>query len=101
MTPTPPVWQEGSFAVRLIYMVFFYIIFAVTDLILLALLIIQVLSVVVGGAPNPWAPQYSAAFGRYLLQIWAYIGCQSPVKPWPFSPWPAESASTQDEGSEA
>lgn len=81
-------WVRGLFI--LIFGVIFYFLYIIIWL----LVIFQFLTKVITGNLNENLSNLSVGLTRFASQVLLYITFQSEERPFPFSPWPKEGAST-------
>jgi hypothetical protein len=86
--PTVPSYKQDSHWLRVLYNVLFYIIYKIVDLIVLALLLLQILISTFTDAPNKQLQDFGTSLSLYAKQIIAFISFASDEKPYPFSDWP-------------
>ena len=83
---------------RLVYVALFYIIFSVTDILMLILAVLQSALNIFTGEPSDTLKRFGGSLAIYLKQITDYISHVSEQKPFPFSDWPespADSSSSE------
>lgn len=80
--------RSDSFWVRILFTLFFLLIYRVLDIVVLVTTIAQWLFVVVTGDANPWLHRFSQGLALYVQQIVAYLTQTSDQKPYPFEDWP-------------
>ena len=79
-----------------LYMVLFYFIFSVSEIVLIFLGIVQLVVSLLAGEPNPKLQRFGAQFGEYVASIARYISMKSSIKPYPFSDWPEDPDTEQE-----
>lgn len=85
---------------KVLYLILFYLIYRITDLVLLLVLLVQTLLNIFSGEPSQSIKEFGKSLGLYLKQISEFLSYASEDKPYPFSDWPdARTASilSQDE----
>jgi hypothetical protein len=85
--------------IKLLYLILFYLVFRITDLILLAVMLIQMVLTLVSGEPSNSVKVFGKSLGIYLQQISEFLSYASEEKPFPFSDWP-EVRSTSEKNTE-
>ena len=75
-----------------LYMLIFYVIYLVLGYLLFGIGLSQLLIKLLSGEPQPDLQRFGKALGRYMAQIVEYVSMRSPVRPYPFSDWPSDSA---------
>ncbi len=78
---------------RLVFMVFFVVIYKVLDIVLLLIAVAQFLFHVITDKDNETLRQVGDGISCYYFQIYRYLTYNSNQKPFPFSDWPT---STED-----
>ena len=73
---------------KILYLILFYLIFRITDLVLLLVLLIQTILNLVSGEPSQSIKEFGKSLGVYLQQISEFLSYASEEKPYPFSDWP-------------
>ena len=79
--------QEGKL-IRLVYVTFFYLLYSMTDIVLLLLTLVQSVLNIFASQPSQTLRVFGASLGLYVNQIANYLSYQSNEKPFPFSEWP-------------
>jgi len=82
--------EKDSLFLTALYMVLFYLVFVLAGYVLIGVGLIQVVVRLLSGQPHNELKRFGSSFGRYMSQIVDYISMKSRVKPYPFSPWPAQ-----------
>lgn len=73
---------------KILYLILFYLIFRITDLVLLLVLLVQTLLNLFSGEPSQSIKEFGKSLGVYLQQISEFLSYASEDKPYPFSDWP-------------
>jgi len=73
---------------RLFYVLLFYFIYGLTDMVLLLIVLVQSLLNLFGDGPSETIKEFGAALGVYVKQIAGYLSYHHEQKPYPFSDWP-------------
>lgn len=73
---------------KLLYLILFYFIYRITDLVLLVVMIIQAGLSIFTGEPSDSIKLFGRSLGAYLAQISLFLSYASEEKPFPFSDWP-------------
>ncbi len=76
---------------RAFYVVFFFVIYRITDIVVLFIAVAQFVLCLVTGQPSENLRRFSDSLGQYVHQIVIYLGCHDAQKPYPFSDWPDAS----------
>lgn len=74
--------------IKLLYLILFYLIYSITDLVLLLVVLTQTLLNMFSGEPSGSIQIFGKSLGVYLQQISEYLSYASDEKPFPFSDWP-------------
>jgi ABC-type Na+ efflux pump permease subunit len=82
--------KSESFWLRSLFMVLFYIIYRIVDILVLLVAISQWLYVLLTGDANSSLSRFAGGLANYVAQIIAYLSYNSEEKPFPFSDWPAQ-----------
>lgn len=73
---------------KILYLILFYLIYRITDLVLLLVLLIQTILNLFSGEPSQSIKEFGKSLGVYLQQISEFLSYASEEKPYPFSDWP-------------
>lgn len=73
---------------RLVYVVLFYLVFSISEFILLCIAVVQTILNILTDEPSETLREFSASLAIYVKQIVLYIGFVSDEKPFPFADWP-------------
>lgn len=74
---------------RLVYMVFYVVVFNVVEVLIAAVVLFQVVMTLFTGSRNQRAMDFGAQLGMYAYQILQYLTYNSDEAPFPFSEWPS------------
>lgn len=74
--------------IRILYAILFYLIYRITDLILLVVMLVQMGLSIFSGEPSASIKAFGKSLGVYLQQISEFLSYASEEKPFPFSDWP-------------
>ncbi len=83
--------RKMSSVIKILYLILFYLIYRITDLVLLVVMLIQVGLSIFSGEPSDSIKLFGKSLGAYLKQISEFLSYASEEKPFPFSDWPVES----------
>lgn len=88
---TPPRFQpeQESIALRIVWMLLFLLVWQVAQLVLGAVVLLQLLYRLIYSAPNAGLMTFGDSLSRYMADIGRFGCFHSERKPWPFSEWPA------------
>lgn len=88
---------SDSFWVKTLFVVMFFIVYRVLDIVLLLATLGQWLFTLITGSPHPSLVKFGASLGLYLQQITFFLTSVNEEKPYPFQDWPRLQ---QEEGNE-
>jgi len=74
--------------IKILYLILFYLIYRITDVILLLVLLVQTILNIFSGEPSQSIKEFGKSLGVYLQQISEFLSYASEEKPFPFSDWP-------------
>lgn len=81
--------QREALLLRILWMVFFMIVWQLAELLLLGVVLVQLGFRLVKGAPKRSVMDFGDSLSQYLAQIGRFGTFHSEIKPWPFADWPA------------
>lgn len=73
---------------RLFYVILFYFIYCLTEVVMLFVAVVQTLLNLFGEGPSDTVREFGASLGIYVKQIAEYLSYAQDQKPYPFSDWP-------------
>lgn len=79
---------SDSFWVKTLFVVMFFLVYRVLDIVLLLATLGQWLFTLITGSPHPSLVKFGASLGLYLQQITFFLTSVSDDKPYPFQDWP-------------
>ncbi|UZE94455.1 DUF4389 domain-containing protein [Alkalimarinus alittae] len=79
--------KEGHW-LRILYMVMFYIVYKISDLVVIVMAILQAVVTTFGNGPNERLTAFGASLATYVSQIVRFLSYADEKKPYPFSEWP-------------
>ena len=85
---------------RVLWMALFVLVWQVAELVLLALVVVQLVYRLFKGRPQVDVMNFGDSLSQYLAQIGRFGSFHSDEKPWPFADWPTPRE-PQGEGAEA
>lgn len=91
--------REGLI-LRVLWMILFALVWQVAELVLLALVLVQLVYRLTSGRPHVGAMNFGDSLSQYVAQIGRFGCFHSDEKPWPFADWPTPRE-PQGEGAEA
>ena len=93
--------KSESFWIRSIFMVLFFIVYRIVDILVLLVAICQWLYVLLTGDANASLSRFAGGLASYVAQIIQYLSYQTEEKPYPFSDWPQPASNAETaEGSD-
>jgi len=90
--------RSDAFWLRTLYMVAFFLVYRVIDLLVLLLTVVQWFFRLFTGQPQAELADFAAALGVYVQQIVHYLAGRTEEKPYPFQDWPALPPANPDGG---
>jgi len=82
---------------RLLFMLLFGVIYAVTRIVFVAIVILQFMWVLLTGEKNRPLLSFGSQLSTFVYQIYRYLTFNTEYRPFPFSVWPDDTALTADE----
>lgn len=83
--------QDNSTWMRILYMAIFVIIFNITELLIAATVIFQLLVLLFTGDKNQRLLGFGAMLSQYAFKILRFLTFNSEEKPFPFSDWESDT----------
>ena len=87
--------------IKIFYLIFFYVIYSFTDIVLILIAIFQTLCKLFGDGPSQSLQRTGQSLGLYVKQISEYLSYATEQKPYPFSDWPEPEAEITAQKTEA
>lgn len=87
---------SDTFWMRTLFVVLFFLVYRLLDIVLLIVTVVQWLFVLLTGQPHASLVAFGGSLGIYLQQITHYLSAVSDEKPFPFSDWPTLNSSSED-----
>ncbi|WP_322977931.1 DUF4389 domain-containing protein [Pseudomonas sp. C11] len=84
--------ERESILLRMLWMVIFVIVWQLAELVLGAVVLLQLGYRLFYGAPNAGLMGFGDSLSQYLAQIGRFGTFNTDEKPWPFADWPAPRA---------
>jgi len=81
-------YDKDAHWLRLLYMLGFYIVYKVSDLVVLVIVVLQGLVSTFGSGPNERLTEFGGSLAAYISQIVRFLSFADEKKPYPFSEWP-------------
>ena len=78
-----------SIVLRIVWMLVFALVWQVTQFLLGALVVVQLIYRLIYGAPSASLMNFGDSLSQFLAQIGRFGTFHSDQKPWPFADWPA------------
>lgn len=88
----PEAIRRESLLLRLLWMVLFALVWQLAELVLAALVVVQLIHRLTVGVAHRGLMDFGDSLSQYLAQIGRFECFHSDVKPWPFADWPAARA---------
>ena len=89
------ITRRGTW-LRALYMVLFAVIYNVTEIVLVAVVLLQFLLVLLLGENNRRLLAFGKGLSTYVYQIFLFLTYNSEEMPFPFSPWPSAEPSAAE-----
>lgn len=87
--PPPTAGAPANLGVRILYMLFFAVVFWLACWVLAASALLQLVLTVLGGRPNADLARFGVALARYCRQVIEFLLFATDIMPFPFSEWSA------------
>jgi len=81
-----PTWTRG------LYILLFIVIYNIAEIVVYAVVILQFLFTLFGGDRNAQLQSLGKNLSTFIYQVFMYITYNSDERPYPFAPWPGDSA---------
>jgi len=92
--------QDSSVWKRFLFMLLFGFLYSVAEVVLIAVIIFQFLSVLLTGNKNDRLLDLGGEISAYIFQALRYLTYNSEQRPYPFSDWPSDQTTTEVEEQE-
>ncbi|SDS42158.1 protein of unknown function [Halopseudomonas litoralis] len=86
---------SADFWLRLVYTLLFALAWQVVEVLLAAILVLQIVLRLFTGEPNAQLAGFGNSLSQYAWQMGRYVSGAAEEKPWPFMEWPAEDGEWQ------
>ncbi len=86
--PEPHPVDRIETLIRLLYMVLFYVVYKVLDIVIVLVGVVQLVTCFFSGRPNEQLRQFGHSLSIYVAQIVGFLTYDDERKPYPFAPWP-------------
>lgn len=88
MNPSNRTAARESLILRIVWMLIFFLVWQLAELILLAVAVLQLLLRLINGQPNESLQGFGDSLSQYAAQIGRFGTFNTDQKPWPMSDWP-------------
>ena len=88
MSESPKQMQHESIVLRVLWMLLFLLVWQVAQTLLGLLVLVQLIYLLVYGAPNAGLMNFGDSLSQFLAQIGRFGSFHTEQKPWPFADWP-------------
>jgi len=92
--------QNSSVWKRFLFMLLFGFLYSVAEVVLVAVIIFQFLTVLLTGNKNDRLLNLGGEISAYIYQALRYLTYNSEQRPYPFSDWPSDQATAEVEEQE-
>ncbi len=92
MSDSPLKPSQESILLRVLWMVLYVLVWQVAQLLLGAVVLIQLIYRLIYGAPNLSLMNFGDSLSQFMAQIGRFGSFHTEQKPWPFADWPAARA---------
>lgn len=80
--------ERESLALRAIWMLVFFFVWQLAELVLLVVVVVQMIQRCISGKPNQAMQEFGDSLSQYIAQIGRFGTFNTERKPWPLSDWP-------------
>lgn len=80
--------ERESLALRAIWMLVFFFVWQLAELVLLVVVVVQMIQRCISGTPNQTLQEFGDSLSQYIAQIGRFGTFNTERKPWPLSDWP-------------
>lgn len=97
--PSPPAAQtqeREALILRLVWMLVFFCIWQLAELVLLGVVLVQVGLRLLNGQTSTDLSNFGDSVSQYISQIGRFGSFSTEDKPWPLSDWPAPSSTSTE-----
>lgn len=92
MSDSPLKPAQESILLRVLWMLLYVLVWQVGQLLLGAVVVIQLIYRLVYGSPNLSLMNFGDSLSQFMAQIGRFGSFHTEQKPWPFADWPAARA---------
>ncbi|MDE1166296.1 MAG: DUF4389 domain-containing protein [Pseudomonas sp.] len=89
MNQSPLEPRHESIVLRIVWMLVYVLVWQVSQFLLGALVLVQLIYRLIYGAPNASLMNFGDSLSQFLAQIGRFGSFHTDQKPWPFADWPA------------
>lgn len=89
MNPSKNTVERESLVLRAIWMLVFFFVWQLAELVLLVVVAVQLVRRCISGEPNLGLQEFGDSLSQYIAQIGRFGTFNTERKPWPLSDWPA------------
>jgi hypothetical protein len=89
--------QNSSVWKRLLFMLLFGFLYSVAEVVLIAVIVFQFLTVLLTGNKNDRLLDLGSEISAYIYQALRYLTYNSEQRPYPFSDWPSDQVTAEVE----
>ena len=89
-------FKSKSIWIRGLFMLLFTVLYGVAEIVLVVIAVFQFGHALFTGRPNDNATSFGYSVGRYIFDITRFVTFNTDEKPFPFSPWPQNTAVRTD-----
>ncbi len=82
--------KDSNVWIRLLFMLLFFIIYNVAEVVLAIVVFFQFLTVLFTGNKNEKVLSLGAQLSAFVYQVYRYLTYNSEVRPFPFGDWPSD-----------
>ncbi|MBF8781094.1 DUF4389 domain-containing protein [Pseudomonas fulva] len=92
MNQAPNLARHESIILRVLWMLLFFLVWQLAELLLGGLVLVQLVYRLVYGAPSASLMNFGDSLSQFLAQIGRFGTFHTDSKPWPFADWPTPRA---------
>ncbi len=81
--------------IRALYVILFTLIYSVTEIVIVAVVVVQFGFVLISGDRNQKLLDFGASLSKFIYQILQYVTFNSEDMPFPFSDWPSANGEVE------
>ena len=88
MNPSQNTVERESLILRAIWMLVFFFVWQLAELVLLVIVVVQLVQRCISGHPSQSLQEFGDSLSQYIAQIGRFGTFNTERKPWPLSDWP-------------